>query len=107
MSKQNALKFCPPRAKKLVASSLTQQEIWRSTSGSAGSSSSPRNGEDAVNMAPQTASQGFAAPDMEMKGKDLAEKIKELLRLAQEQGHLTYNDINETLCEAVISVEQM
>jgi mannose-6-phosphate isomerase class I len=27
---------------------------------------------------------------------ELAEKIKELVRLAQEQGQLTYNDINET-----------
>src|SRR4051794_32649124 len=27
-------------------------------------------------------------------GTDLTEKIKELLRLAQEQGYLTYNDIN-------------
>src|SRR5262245_7343319 len=27
-------------------------------------------------------------------GVDLTEKVKELLRLAQEQGYLTYNDIN-------------
>jgi len=30
-------------------------------------------------------------------GFSLAEKIKELVRLAQEQGHLTYHDINEAL----------
>ena len=30
-------------------------------------------------------------------GADLTEKIKELLRLAQEQGYLTYNDINDAL----------
>jgi hypothetical protein len=30
-------------------------------------------------------------------GVDLTEKIKELVRLAQEQGYLTYNDINDAL----------
>src|SRR5690349_10647525 len=102
MSKHNALKLYPPRAKKLVASSLTQQEIWRSTSGSGGSGPSPSNGAGTVNRAPQTVNKGFAAPDLEVKGQDLTEKVKELLRLAQEQGHLTYNDINEALSEMIV-----
>src|SRR4051812_8434037 len=37
----------------------------------------------------------------------LAEKIKELVRLAQEQGHLTYNDINEVLPESTATPEQL
>ena len=36
-------------------------------------------------------------------GADLTEKIKELVRLAQEQGYLTYGDINDALPEQVIS----
>jgi RNA polymerase primary sigma factor len=36
-------------------------------------------------------------------GLDLTEKVKELLRLAQEQGYLTYNDINDALPEGVSS----
>jgi RNA polymerase primary sigma factor len=36
---------------------------------------------------------------------DLPEKIKELVRLAQEQGHLTYNDINEILPETLVTPE--
>ena len=36
-------------------------------------------------------------------GIDLTEKIKELLRLAQEQGYLTYNDINEALPDGVVA----
>jgi RNA polymerase primary sigma factor len=40
-------------------------------------------------------------------GVDLAEKIKELVRLAQEQGYLTYNDINDALPDSVISAEEM
>jgi RNA polymerase primary sigma factor len=34
---------------------------------------------------------------------DIAEKVKELIRLAQEQGYLTYGDINEALPENLIS----
>jgi RNA polymerase primary sigma factor len=38
---------------------------------------------------------------------ELSEKIKELIRLAQEQGHLTYNDINEALPDNVITPEKL
>jgi RNA polymerase primary sigma factor len=35
----------------------------------------------------------------------LSEEIKELVRLAREQGHLTYNDINEVLPEKAVTPE--
>jgi RNA polymerase primary sigma factor len=38
---------------------------------------------------------------------DLSEKIKELIRLAQEQGHLTYGDISDALPENVTEPEQL
>ena len=38
---------------------------------------------------------------------DLAEKIKELVRLAQEQGHLTYGDLNDALPDRFITAEQL
>src|SRR3954467_15779258 len=38
---------------------------------------------------------------------ELAEKIKELVRLSQEQGHLTYNDINESLPDNLSTPEQI
>jgi RNA polymerase primary sigma factor len=38
---------------------------------------------------------------------ELAEKIKELVRLAQEQGYLTYGDINEALPENLITPEDL
>ena len=38
---------------------------------------------------------------------ELSEKIKELVRLAQEQGHLTYNDINEVLPDDVVTPEKL
>ncbi len=40
-------------------------------------------------------------------GLDLTEKVKELVRLAQEQGYLTYNDLNETLPDTLITAEDM
>ena len=40
-------------------------------------------------------------------GVDLTEKIKELVRLAQEQGYLTYGDINDVLPDSVVSAEDL
>ena len=40
-------------------------------------------------------------------GIDLTEKIKELVRLAQEQGYLTYNDINDALPDTMITAEEL
>src|SRR2546425_7969863 len=40
-------------------------------------------------------------------GIDLTEKIKELVRLAQEQGYLTYNDINDALPDTVVTAEEL
>jgi len=37
----------------------------------------------------------------------LADKIKELVRLAQEQGYLTYNDINDALPDSVINPDDL
>jgi RNA polymerase primary sigma factor len=38
---------------------------------------------------------------------EIAEKIKELVRLAQEQGYLTYNDVNEALPDTLISGDEL
>ncbi|HXJ58314.1 MAG TPA: RNA polymerase sigma factor RpoD [Verrucomicrobiae bacterium] len=40
-------------------------------------------------------------------GVELTEKVKELLRLAQEQGYLTYNDINDALPDNIVSPEDL
>jgi RNA polymerase primary sigma factor len=50
---------------------------------------------------------GTAEPAAGTALVDLKEKIKELVRLAQEQGHLTYNDINEALPDSVISPDEL
>jgi RNA polymerase primary sigma factor len=38
---------------------------------------------------------------------EIAAKIRELVRLAQEQGYLTYNDVNEVLPESVATPEEI
>ncbi len=41
------------------------------------------------------------------KSAEIAEKMKDLVRLAQEQGYLTYGDINDALPETLISSEEL
>ncbi|HEY9509898.1 MAG TPA: RNA polymerase sigma factor region1.1 domain-containing protein, partial [Verrucomicrobiae bacterium] len=41
------------------------------------------------------------------KAAEIAEKIKELVRLAQEQGYLTYGDVTETMPESLVSAEEL
>src|ERR1700722_5503653 len=40
-------------------------------------------------------------------GVDLTEKVRELLILAKEQGHLTYDDINDALPETIVTPEDL
>ena len=47
------------------------------------------------------------APPTGKSGVNLTEFVKELLSLAQEQGYLTYGDINEVLPEEVITPEDL
>src|ERR1043165_636342 len=78
------------------ASQLLQPDVpLISKSGTATAStagSSPEaNGHSTFTMA------ATAIPQNGQIRPELAEKIKELVRLSQEQGYLTYNDINESL----------
>jgi RNA polymerase primary sigma factor len=50
-------------------------------------------------------SAGAAEPGS--KAAEIAEKVKELVRLAQEQGYLTYSDINEVLPHSIINPEEL
>jgi RNA polymerase primary sigma factor len=50
-------------------------------------------------------SAGVAEPGS--KAAEIAEKVKDLVRLAQEQGYLTYGDINEVLPHNIINPEEL
>ena len=73
---------------------------------------SPRHGKhngsaSADQISPPTAGRPANGLPISDADGDLAEKIKELVRLAQEQGHLTYNDISETLPESAIEPDKL
>ncbi len=50
---------------------------------------------------------GVSAEMHTQSGLDLTEKIKELVRLAQEQGYLTYSDINDVIPDNVVSPDDL
>jgi RNA polymerase primary sigma factor len=57
--------------------------------------------------APVAAGVSVAPGDGKPGTFDLQEKIKELVRLAQEQGYLTYNDINDALPDSIVTPEEL
>src|SRR5262245_3363557 len=68
--------------------------------GKAASPSAPDNNGHAVELSPEAQLaqvQQALGSFKSSSGVELTEKVKELLRLAQEQGYLTYNDINDAL----------
>ena len=52
-------------------------------------------------------SQPVASPAKTPTVLDLTEKAKELIRLAREQGHLTYEDVNDALSEDVVTPDDL
>ena len=60
---------------------------------------------DANGHPPLTKGNGAVPPPD--RAAEIAEKIKELVRLAQEQGYLTYNDINEVLPDTLVAGEEL
>jgi RNA polymerase primary sigma factor len=85
----------------------TSIRSWRSESRQASAlrvTGAPANG--ALNSV-HAASLNQIQPLNRATPDEIAEKIKELVRLAQEQGYLTYNDINDALPDTLISSEEM
>src|SRR2546430_14185858 len=60
-----------------------------------------------VIAAPVSAAEQAIGAIKHQSGIDLTEKVRELVRLAQEQGYLTYNDINDALPDAMITPEEL
>jgi RNA polymerase primary sigma factor len=61
---------------------------------------------------PTPGAEGEAAPAAigtvkSASGVDITEKIKELVRIAQEQGYLTYGDINDALPDNLVTAEDL
>src|ERR1035438_1966037 len=56
---------------------------------------------------PKLAARLGQPPSNGQSGIDVAQTVKELVRLAQEQGYLTYNDINEALPDTPATPEEL
>jgi RNA polymerase primary sigma factor len=65
-----------------------------------------RNG-GALLASPGLANGHTAGNGAKTQSPELTEKIKELIRLAQEQGYLTYGDINDVLPENLVTPEDL
>jgi RNA polymerase primary sigma factor len=118
----------PPADKHIVAhfwilSSLKKKAIvrQRAKAGNTSDTSPRRDATAAKAISPQQRKSLAAAmtnlPDIRMPIHpeapakapvlDLSEKVKELVRLAQEQGYLTYSDINDALPDGMVSPEEL
>ena len=95
------------RTSALKTSAPKHNHSGRTSSGTVESSlSSASPGQVNANGHLPTAGLAGAAQPVDRQA-EIAEKIKELVRLAQEQGYLTYNDVNEVLPESLISGEEL
>src|SRR6267143_660300 len=75
-----------------------------------GGASPARNGEArqiSLGTASLAQAQEFLGSIKTQAGVDLTEKVRDLLRLAKEQGHLTYDDVNEALPEELVTPEDL
>ena len=71
----------------------------------------PHNGAPVLSPARDAATEADTRLDAgsirTKSGVDLTEKVRELLLLAKEQGHLTYDDINDALPDSVLTPEDL
>ncbi len=65
------------------------------------------NGHAKLQVAAGAEGNSPIGPMKSHSGVDLTEKIKELIRLAQEQGHLSYDDINDALPDNIVTPEDL
>jgi RNA polymerase primary sigma factor len=72
-----------------------------------GDHSSHKRGKQAVIVSPAHPTESAIAVHGGSGAAELSEKIKELVRLAQEQGHLTHNDISEVLPDNELTPEKL
>src|ERR1043165_5747452 len=84
-----------PRPAAPTKSAAVGQPSSQAVAGRDQAAGTPRaNGAPVAENALAKAQQSLGAV-RSASGVDLTEKVKELLRLAQEQGYLTYDDIND------------
>ncbi len=110
---KKATKVVAKEKQKVVAKKKGQGEASKGAKKKAGATKEVmENVQAAIKASPEKASETEAAldsiqPPKGRSGVNLTEYVKELLSLAQEQGYLTYGDINEVLPEGVTTPEDL
>jgi RNA polymerase primary sigma factor len=102
---------------KKAKTSATKPASRKSASSKSPASKESRRPSETASTAQQSAAASPAADSeaqlqaigqvKSQSGGDLTEKIKELVRLAQEQGYLTYGDINDALPENLVTPDDL
>ena len=97
-------KVCVSDAK---AASHKATRTRKSSPGAASTEAVSRPEKNGAHALDDGENQHRIAPLTSTAPADIAEKVKELIRLAQDQGHLTYSDINDALPENLISPDEL
>src|SRR5438045_786850 len=107
MSKSKVRPSKSEAKKQISAVAAAQSQPQKISTSPAEPNHHPGNGAGPVTAPLSSSGQGKPkeATGKTASGIDITEKVKELVRLAQEQGYLTYNDINEALPDSVTSPE--
>ncbi|HWY76357.1 MAG TPA: RNA polymerase sigma factor RpoD [Verrucomicrobiae bacterium] len=90
--------FVPETASRLANPEMTTSVTGESSAVQGNGVATKLNGSQPGNLAASTSAKS---------GTTLTEKIKELVRLAQEQGYLTYGDVNDALPENMTTAEEL
>ena len=97
----------PPLAPEFAGFSSRRKSLGKSPSLAAETANPRREGNNQTALAaPAAAGAGPASPGL-AASLLVAQKIKELVRLAHEQGHLTYSDITDALPDALAGPEEL
>ena len=102
----------PPSAMPAFKARRNASKKSANHSGSIGSAQANGNGETRGSLSEAQVhllaqAQQNMGPVKSQSGVELTEKVKELLRLAQEQGYLTYTDINDALPDSVVTADDL
>ena len=118
MVKPKAKKPAPKPIQKrnaTLAGKPAKADLERDPRASLGPTSLGSSDPNATTSAPASSNLAEAASKPELvlgtlksqAGFELTDKIKELIKLAQEQGYLTYSDINDALPDSVVTPEEL
>ena len=80
-------------------------EVVRNVKGAAAAAAAPADSDAPVVVTDEKEAEEYALDPR--KREERSDKIKELIKLAEDQGYLTFEDINETLPDDVISANEL